>query len=422
MSQHLGAESLRCAMHLRLMDTCSTWIASRHITTAQEAPPLRVFLKQRGIALERLESLLEAVDLLSATPRPLLIGLRFCHALLLELGKVLLDGSELLPNAIPVRGKLGRSLAEGLGLFALVLQILLLGSPGDLRFLDLCVVGCSGGLFLGCLLGKAFGEVRLHHLEKANDALTCTFSLGIVFVRATVILAEDFQSHLAALDSFLQLRLVLKEECLFLLADLRHIPLLPCHVRQLLLDRRHLGRQLCRLGSHLVDLAGQFLKLSLLVILLAFCLSHLLVAVSLLGRLRVSLLLKPAQHVRDEAFHLGEGVLTREGGAAHSGVEARRELCQGRRIGPPCQPLQPTHHPDVCGHSGTHALPDLQEGHLAQAVTLLLGPASLFRDHLLRRCDRLQLLISGFGLLLKVCCLAHAIAVQFPKVLHVARQ
>mmetsp|Transcript_53359 Transcript_53359/g.157142 ORF Transcript_53359/g.157142 Transcript_53359/m.157142 type:complete len:719 (+) Transcript_53359:132-2288(+) len=381
------------------------------VAHATKQVALGALLQEGGLALQGLQRLLESGDLLLPALLALLVGLRLRDTLLGELGVVLHHRSQLRVDAVAVGRELGGVLGEGLGLLGLVGHVRVLGRGGELVLLGGLLVGGLGRLLLGDHVREALREVRLGHLEHADDVRPGAVR-GLVLGVLGVVVAEDLQGHLDALDALLQLRAALLVLGLLLRADLVHLGLGLRDLRELLLEDGDLLLELRGQGARLVDLGRQLLDLVLLVLLLRAGLAHLLVAVRLLLRLLAGLREELGEHVRDHALDLREGVVARHGRRADGLVQLRGEEHQRAGPGVARQALDLVHRLQVGGHgAGVRLHLHLREGGRG-VVGLGRGGAGHLLDHGLRRREGVELLAAGLRLLLEVGGLGHAVVVQ----------
>mmetsp|Transcript_6604 Transcript_6604/g.15166 ORF Transcript_6604/g.15166 Transcript_6604/m.15166 type:complete len:619 (+) Transcript_6604:125-1981(+) len=364
-------------------------------------------LQEHGLALENVQSLLEALDLRLAAALHLLVRSDRLVALGVEALQHGLHGVQLLLHARAVRLALGGLLVTVGGLLCLVLQVLLLVGPVDRVLLGGVVVLCDGGLLGGNHLRQELREVRLDNLEKAYDAGARALGRHVRLV-LRVVLAQDLQRQLHALEALLHLRAALVVDRLLVRADLVHLGLRLGELRERLLQGGHLALQLCRAGGPLVDLGAQLLDLRNLVRFLLLVLAQLLVAIGLVVRVGCRLVLEFRDHVGDEALHLGKGVVAGGLARANRGGHAHGQLRQGLRILLLGQALNEAHRLEVREVDARRdAGAELQEG-----VALLASPGGGLLEHLLGLCERLQLLVARFHLRLEGLGLLHAVGVQ----------
>merc|ERR1719163_638062 len=279
---------------------------------APQRPRRRALLQQRGTLQDR-ERFLEAGDLCFAPSLPLLIGLDLLVAHLVQLLEVLVERVQLRRDALGVRRELPHRLVEGRGLFCLVLHVLLLCGLRDLVLLRLLLVGRRRGLLCRDHLRQELGKIGFDHLEETDDTTAGTLRRCVSLPLRSVVLSEDLQRQLHALDTLLHLRPVCVVRRLLLCAQLVHLCLRRREVCKLFLKRRYLLLQLRRGGLCLVNLRGELLVLRLLVVLLRISLRELLVAVRLVRCIGLPLGGQPLNHFGDQALHLGEDVVARLG-------------------------------------------------------------------------------------------------------------
>merc|ERR1719387_2485142 len=202
-------------------------------------------LLQEGLALEDRQSLLQTSDLCLTPSLPLFIGLRLGYALIFDLLVVGQDSIQFRLSALKVRFELSDFLVKPLELLCLVLHILLLCHLGDFVLLCLLVVCGLSRRFLCLLLCKVFGEIREDHLKHVNDTTTsprrfavsrdgwCWLLQQRLLCLGLIIVTEDLQSLFNSIDTSLKVLFSLKEGSMCVLADLVHLSLHLCQLRQL---------------------------------------------------------------------------------------------------------------------------------------------------------------------------------------------
>mmetsp|Transcript_128112 Transcript_128112/g.250927 ORF Transcript_128112/g.250927 Transcript_128112/m.250927 type:complete len:275 (+) Transcript_128112:239-1063(+) len=250
----------------------------------------------------------------------------------MQLPEVSVHGIQLLLHAGTIRARLRDGLVKLRGLLDLVFHRLLLRRSINFIFLRLRFICSLRTLLLGGHRGKPLREIRLNDLQQRDDAGTGALGRGVCLVLFCIVLAQDPQSELDALQAFLHINFVRLERISLRCADLVHLGLGKRQLRQRLLQTSNLFLQLRRHRGHLVDLRGQLVDIRRLIRLLFIRLGELLCAMRMLRGVRIRLLLQPLDHVLDEALHLRELVLaaarTRIGRQAHP----RGKLRQRRRL------------------------------------------------------------------------------------------
>merc|ERR1719375_2978243 len=387
------------------------------------------------LLLEDGQRLLQARNLLLAALLALLVRLGLRHALGLQLLPVLEDRPELRLRGAEVRLGL---LQVRLGLLLVLVLVLHLGRLR--RRGDAVVLGDRVVLLLGLVLGRgALGEhlreVALGHLEHADDTAGGAGALGVLrerhgraevagvvaaleqlrgVVLLRVVVAENLQRHLHTLQALLEVALRLRPGRLLGRADLVRGLLLRRDLPELLLEHAHLLLELRDLRRGLVDLRGQVVHLTLLVVALRLGLGHLLVAEGLL----VGLLLRLREQLLNHLLHLGEGVRAEHDLAA----DAHRELREGRDAHVLRERLE------RADHARRHATRarararlrrglELQEG----VVRALRGAARLLLQDLLRHGQRLELRRALLLLHLVLLRARHALVLEVLELLLVVR-
>mmetsp|Transcript_23547 Transcript_23547/g.65183 ORF Transcript_23547/g.65183 Transcript_23547/m.65183 type:complete len:286 (-) Transcript_23547:452-1309(-) len=192
---------------------------------AQHRVPLAP-LEQGRLALQDLEGLLQTCEFGLEPRLALPEGLGPSYALLLERLQVLEDRVQFRLSAGAVRGGLCHGLVQACCLHSLVLSILFLGRLLDLVLLGLLVIGCLRSVLRGRHLNQPLREIGLNHLEEADDSapgsLGRLMRLGGIL---RVVLAQQLQRQLHALETTLHVRLPLGVIGLLLLAQLIHLGL-----------------------------------------------------------------------------------------------------------------------------------------------------------------------------------------------------
>merc|ERR1719161_2430018 len=122
-------------------------ISSGSLAVRQDATQMGLstigLLQEHSLALQDRKCLLQARNFSLAALLPLLIGLRLCNALVVNLGKVLEHSTEFGLRTLAVRGELCELLIEALKLLCLVLHVLL--------FCGFCYLVVLCHLFILCL-------------------------------------------------------------------------------------------------------------------------------------------------------------------------------------------------------------------------------------------------------------------------------
>mmetsp|Transcript_90500 Transcript_90500/g.230182 ORF Transcript_90500/g.230182 Transcript_90500/m.230182 type:complete len:225 (-) Transcript_90500:1540-2214(-) len=165
--------------------------------------PGAALLDERGIGLQGLQGLLQALDLGGAAAHCLIVGLHLAGAIRLDAAEILDDGVKLVRQQAAVPRQFGSALVQLLRLLGLELDVLLHG-----RFLDLVLVGrrlvvLDRRLLFRGDLGEVLREVGLDGLEKTDDASRA--ARRRVLRRATVVVVEDLEGLLDAIETCLQL-------------------------------------------------------------------------------------------------------------------------------------------------------------------------------------------------------------------------
>mmetsp|Transcript_110384 Transcript_110384/g.355969 ORF Transcript_110384/g.355969 Transcript_110384/m.355969 type:complete len:644 (-) Transcript_110384:51-1982(-) len=312
-------------------------------------------------------------------------------------------------RGLAVRGEVRDGLVQRLGLGGLVLDILILHRPGHLVLLgDLVVLRLCIVLF-ALLLGQILGEVRLHHLEDAEDAGAGARGRRVLLGRGrllhegaerggvlheggttAVVVAENAESLTHAVEAQFQVRLGFDEVLVRGGAERVHLGLLLHQLRERRPKLLHLGPEVSRLGSRLVDLGGHLGQIIVQLALLGLCLRDLLIAIGLLRRLTRGFALQLGNHISDQRLHLGKGVLAGGGAETDHRRDAGGELRQGRGMVILGQALDQGDDLRPCKiRAGLHRRAGV---HLEQRVGLLDRPRRRLRQDLLRGGDGLQLL------------------------------
>mmetsp|Transcript_42417 Transcript_42417/g.102109 ORF Transcript_42417/g.102109 Transcript_42417/m.102109 type:complete len:244 (+) Transcript_42417:246-977(+) len=209
---------------------------------------------------------------------------------------------------------LGQSVLQLYNFLVFVLDILLLGLSGNLVVLRALLVLAGSRLFGIPSLCQQLAKIRLGHLQHADDARCIALGVGgrgrltHLGEGLAIIIAQDLECHLHALQAGFVISLCRLERCLLLSPDLRGLTLLTSNVTQLLAEGRHLLFQLGDAGFGIVDLSRQSRDGRLVVVLLGIRLRRFRIAERLGASLLGSLLLKVGNHVLDKALDLGEGV------------------------------------------------------------------------------------------------------------------
>mmetsp|Transcript_43485 Transcript_43485/g.68926 ORF Transcript_43485/g.68926 Transcript_43485/m.68926 type:complete len:252 (+) Transcript_43485:105-860(+) len=167
----------------------------------------------------------------------------------------------------------------------LVADVLLLLHFLQLHVLHVLVEVGGSGLLSRSHLRQTHGHVRLHILQATNDASSSTLALaaGHLNPRVLVEVTESPQGGLHTLHPLLGLWFFLRKQVLLFRAELRHVNLSLRQVRQLRLDRDHLLLKAGRLGDCRINAGAHGFQVGFLLRLLVSSLSHLRIAVGLLG-------------------------------------------------------------------------------------------------------------------------------------------
>merc|ERR1719281_1806143 len=242
--------------------------------------PDRRSLEEYCLALQNLEGRLETRDLLLAALLPLLVCLGLRDARLLDLLQILQHCGQLLLHAREVRGELRDRLVQTGELLRLVLHVLLLGGHCKLVLLRHLFVCLRRGLLIRGHRRKKLFEVRLDHLDEADDGATSALRA----LTLPVELPQDLQREFHTLEALLHLRTVFVEESLLLFADRVRLLLTRCEVRELFREGSHLPLEELGARLRLVDRGCELINFSLFFIFLSVRLLELFVAIGLVRR------------------------------------------------------------------------------------------------------------------------------------------
>mmetsp|Transcript_19658 Transcript_19658/g.29422 ORF Transcript_19658/g.29422 Transcript_19658/m.29422 type:complete len:446 (-) Transcript_19658:61-1398(-) len=226
-----------------------------------------------------------------------------------------------------------------------------------------------------------------------------------------VVLGQDLEGQLHALQALLKIGLALSVEFLLRSTDLVHLSLRGSHGGKRLLKSGDLLLELSGLGGHLVHLCGKLFDLGCFLGLLLRRFLQLLVTISLVGCISSGILLQLGDELRNEVLHLGEGVgLACDAAALDDGGEALGQEAQSLRVIATGKVADSAHDFEDCQVRARAQRGDrLEEGcAIAEGSSAVGG----LLDCRLGLSESLELLAPALGLLLVVLCLGEALLVQ----------
>mmetsp|Transcript_122595 Transcript_122595/g.291496 ORF Transcript_122595/g.291496 Transcript_122595/m.291496 type:complete len:328 (+) Transcript_122595:41-1024(+) len=276
------------------------------------APQLKKDLHRRALlylhltaAVQCRQSILQPLDLLLPPLLALLVGLRFGHALVLQLCHVVLESVKLFFGRRVVGAQLVQHLLQRRQIGGVRIHIVLFGR------LHHGVVFGDPLVLRGCLLllrlqgGDALVDVGLDILEHGHHLLAPACRIPDLGVEG----AQHLQRQAEALHAILGVTLGRVEEALLLLAHLIHFRLRLRQISQLLPEGGGLLCEVRDLRPGLFQLGPELLHILLAVCTLDAGGGHFFVAEGLVIRLCSRLRLHAGNHALNESSHLPQGII-----------------------------------------------------------------------------------------------------------------
>merc|ERR1740130_534582 len=170
------------------------------LTCSSKLPGVLLHKSAARSALQDLHSVLQSLQGHLVSLPSLLVWVGLGHALLLNLGEVLVDGIKFCLDTVKVRGSLRCDLAQDFYCFGLGSNVLLFDCLVQLILISLLDVLRLGGLLLLLEVCNGLGKVGLHDLQNADDLPTSALPFPILekccilLLILGVVLAQHLQS------------------------------------------------------------------------------------------------------------------------------------------------------------------------------------------------------------------------------------